>query len=213
MRLDCEAMTPTDTTILLIRHGQTPTTGQVLPGRAPGLHLSDTGRNQARGVARRIERLDAIYSSPLERTRETAKPTAEKFGLEVLIDEHLIECEFGQWTGAKLTELATLEEWKIVQNDPEAFRFPGGESFVEMRDRIAAGLTKIARRHPGEVVACFSHADPIKAAVTWLDGTKLNTFQKVVADPASITVARIGQCCTEVVVRNSTSGDIVLPEA
>ncbi|WP_394281505.1 histidine phosphatase family protein [Corynebacterium sp.] len=201
-----------DTTILLIRHGKTPTTGQILPGRAPGLHLSDAGLRQAREVARRIEQLDAIYSSLLERTQETAAPTAEKFGLPVLIDEHLIECDFGEWTGAKLTELAKLEEWKVVQNDPESFRFPGGESFVEMRDRIAAGLTAIARAHPGEVVACFSHADTIKAAVTWLDDQDLNAFQKVAADTTSITVARVGPTSREVLVRNSTRGDLVLPE-
>lgn len=193
-----------DTIILLVRHGTTPTTGQVLPGRAPGLHLADTGREQAERVARTVDAVDAIYTSPLERTRETAQYLAEKFGLTPVVCEGLIECDFGEWTGAKLTELAKLPEWKVVQNNPEEFRFPGGESFVEMRERISDALTRIAAKHPGQTVACFSHADPIKAAVTWLEGAPLNSFQKVAADPASITVARIGSGGTEAIARNVT---------
>lgn len=201
-----------DTLILLVRHGTTPTTGQVLPGRAPGLHLSEKGEEQAREVATRLERVDALYSSPLERAQETAAPTAQKFGIDTLIDDSLIECEFGEWTGAKLSELAKLPEWKTVQNAPEEFRFPGGESFVEMQERMAAGIRRIAAKHPGQVVACFSHADPIKAVVTWLDGQPLNSFQKVQADPASITVARVGAGGTEVLSRNTRSGAVVLPD-
>ncbi|WP_018296438.1 histidine phosphatase family protein [Corynebacterium lubricantis] len=195
-----------DTLILLVRHGVTPTTGQVLPGRAPGLHLSAKGVEQAEEVATRIDRIDAIYSSPLERTQETALPLARRHSVPVLIDDCLIECEFGTWTGAKLADLAKLPEWKTVQQSPEEFRFPGGESFVEMQERMGTGLRRIAAKHPGEVVACFSHADPIKAAVTWLEGTPLNDFQKVAIDPASITVARIGAGGTEVVSRNTRSG-------
>ncbi|MHA2788599.1 histidine phosphatase family protein [Corynebacterium sp. S7] len=195
-----------DTLILLVRHGVTPTTGQVLPGRAPGLHLSEKGQEQAGEVAARIDRVDAIYSSPLERTQETALPLARRHSVPVLLDDALIECEFGTWTGAALSELAKLPEWKTVQQTPEEFRFPGGESFVEMQERMAAGLRRIAAKHPGEVVACFSHADPIKAAVTWLEGAPLNSFQKVQIDPASITIARIGAGGTEVLERNTSSG-------
>lgn len=174
------------TTILLIRHGQTPTTGTVLPGRAPGLHLSEKGQEQARKVAEGIERVDAIYSSPLERTQETAAPLAEKFGKEPLLDDALLEADFGTWTGEKLADLAKLPEWETVQKTPSQFRFPGGESFVEMQDRIVAGLERIAAAHPGQTVACFSHADPIKAALTHFAGKRLDEFQKAQAEPGSV---------------------------
>lgn len=174
------------TTILLIRHGQTPTTGKVLPGRAPGLHLSAKGQEQARTVAEGIEHVDAIYTSPLERTQETAAPLAEKFGIGPMLDDALVEAEFGTWTGASLTDLAKLPEWQVVQKTPSQFRFPGGESFVEMQERIVAGLRRIAGAHPGQTVACFSHADPIKAALTQLRGMPLDDFQKVQVAPASV---------------------------
>ena len=175
------------TTLLLIRHGETPTTGKVLPGRAPGLHLSERGRVQASRVAARLERVDAVYASPLERARETALPTCERFSHELLLDDALLEADFGTWTGASLTELAKLPEWKVVQERPQEFRFPGGESFVEMQDRVVAGLRGIASRHPDEVVACFSHADPIKAALVHFTGRGWGAFQKIPVEPCSIS--------------------------
>lgn len=201
-----------DTLVLLIRHGLTPTTGQVLPGRAPGLHLSDKGQEQAREVAKRLDPFDlaAIYSSPLERTRETAAPTAGLFRLETRIDDRLLECEFGEWTGAKLSELARLEEWKTVQQNPSEFRFPGGESFVEMQERIVGGIRDLAARHPGETIACFSHADPIKAALTSFEGMELDRFQSVAVDPASVSSLRIDASGNASVLRrNTTSGELV----
>src|SRR6476660_3249035 len=155
------------TLLLLVRHGETPTTGMVLPGRAPGLHLSDRGRAQAERVAERLTGLpvDAVYSSPLERTRETAEPTAAGFRVELREEAGLVECDFGEWTGAALSELAGLPEWQTVQHNPSAFRFPDGESFQEMQARIVGALEVLGTAHAGGVVVCFSHADPIKAAV------------------------------------------------
>lgn len=201
-----------DTLVLLIRHGLTPTTGQVLPGRAPGLHLSEKGQEQAREVAKRLDPLDlaAVYVSPLERTRETAAPTAGLFRLEARVCEPLLECDFGEWTGAKLSELSRLEEWKTIQQRPSEFRFPGGESFVEMQERIVSGVRDLAARHPGETIACFSHADPIKAALTSFEGLELDRFQSISVDPASISAVRIDASGNaEVLRRNSTSGDVV----
>ncbi|HEY2428312.1 MAG TPA: histidine phosphatase family protein, partial [Acidimicrobiales bacterium] len=105
---------PAPTTILFVRHGQTGTTGKVLPGRAPGLHLAESGQAQARAVADRIARLkrvDAVYSSPLERARETAAPIAAARGLKVTTEKGLLECDFGEWTGAELKHLARQAEW------------------------------------------------------------------------------------------------------
>ncbi|HKU01950.1 MAG TPA: MSMEG_4193 family putative phosphomutase [Arthrobacter sp.] len=178
------------TLILLVRHGETPTTGTVLPGRAPGLHLSERGRAQADAAAERLAGLpvDAVYSSPLERARETAEPTATRTGRPVTEEAGLLECDFGDWTGAALAGLAGLPEWQTVQHNPSAFRFPNGEGFSGMQARMVATLDDLRAAHPGGVVVCFSHADPIKAAVAHALGTHLDLFQRIVISPASVSV-------------------------
>ncbi|MDR7328969.1 histidine phosphatase family protein [Corynebacterium guangdongense] len=203
--------TPVTTLILLVRHGATPTTGQVLPGRAPGLHLAERGDAQAREVAERLEglALDAIYSSPMERAQETAAPTAAATGLDVRVDKRLIECEFGEWTGAKLSDLYKLPEWQTVQQSPSQFRFPGGESFVEMQERMVSCLLELADRHRGGRIALFSHADPLKALVAWLQGSPLDAFQKISIDTGSVSAARIADDGTAgMVVTNSRTGSL-----
>ena len=178
------------TLVLLVRHGQTPTTGTTLPGRATGLHLADTGRQQAEAVAERIAALgkvDAVYASPLERTRETAAPIAKATGNRVRTARGLLECDFGTWTGRKLADLRKKKEWKQVQSNPSGFRFPGGESFSEMQLRMADALTELRERHPGQRVVAVSHADPIKAAVAHAMGTPLDLFQRIVVSPCSVS--------------------------
>lgn len=179
---------PKPATVLLVRHGQTPTTGDVLPGRAKGLHLSDKGREQAEQAAAKIpDTATAVYASPLERARETAAPIAKRLGLRVVADKGLLECDFGDWTGGKLKALAKTPEWKTVQRYPSGFRFPNGESFREMQARIVDALKRLADQHPGETIVCVSHADPIKAAVADALGTHLDLFQRIVISPCSIT--------------------------
>jgi len=185
------ATTPTrPTTILLVRHGQTPTTGKILPGRAKGLSLADEGREQAEIAAQRIgelKRVDAIYSSPLERARETAAPIARARGLRTRVNRGLFECDFGDWTGAELKKLMKLPEWQTVQRAPSTFRFPGGESFTEMQSRMVSTLDALRLEHPGGTIVCVSHADTIKAAVAHALGTHIDLFQRIVICPASIT--------------------------
>jgi len=177
------------TLMLLVRHGQTPTTGKVLPGRTPGLHLSEHGQSQAEQVAERLAELPvtAVYSSPMERTRQTAEPTAERFGLPVVEEPGLIEGDFGDWTGAKLTDLMKLPAWCKVQRRPDTFRFPNGESFKEILDRMTTTITTLRDQHPGGVVACFSHADPIRVAVADALGTPLRKFQRISIGPCSVS--------------------------
>ncbi|CAN7338569.1 MSMEG_4193 family putative phosphomutase [Arthrobacter sp. LjRoot78] len=186
---------PEDTLVLLVRHGETPTTGTVLPGRAPGLHLSERGRAQAVRVAERLTGLgvDAIYSSPLERARETAEPTAASTGRDVNQDAGLIECDVGEWTGVALADLAVLPDWQTVQNSPSTFRFPNGESFAQMQARIVGALEVMRSAHAGGVVVCFSHADPIKAAVAHALGTQLDHFQRILISPGSVSVISYGE--------------------
>ncbi|MEO1055359.1 MAG: MSMEG_4193 family putative phosphomutase [Actinomycetota bacterium] len=181
---------PKPTTVLLVRHGQTPTTGQVLPGRAAGLHLAESGHEQAAIAAARIGELKnvaAVYSSPLERAKETAAPIAKACGLRTRTNRGLIECEFGEWTGRALKDLMKLPEWQTVQRAPSTFRFPGGESFTEMQTRMVDAIAALCADHRGDTIVCVSHADTIKAAVAHAAGTHLDLFQRTVISPASIT--------------------------
>lgn len=180
---------PPGTLVLLVRHGQTPTTGRVLPGQAPGLHLSDAGRTQAETLATRLDglHLDALYASPLERAQETAAPTASARGLDVRIEPDLIECDFGDWTGRELADLAKLPEWDAVQRTPATFRFPGGESLAELQQRTVAAIERLRDAHAGGSIACFSHADPIRAALVHYLGSPLDAFQRVTVGTASVS--------------------------
>jgi probable phosphoglycerate mutase len=186
---------PPPTLVLLVRHGLTPTTGKVLPGRRKGLHLADRGREQAEAAADRIaalKKVAAVYASPLERTRETAAPIARRHGLRVRVDRGLLECDFGDWTGAELKALAKRPEWRTVQRFPSGFRFPNGESFAEMQARITAAIARLVAAHPGEVVVAVSHADPIKAAVASALGTPLDLFQRIAISPCSVSAVAYG---------------------
>lgn len=199
------------TTVVLVRHGQTSTTGSVLPGRAPGLHLSETGAAQARAAAERLATLGPVaglYVSPLERTRETAAPIARALGLRARVARGLLECDFGEWTGRKLSELRKLREWGAVQHTPSTFRFPGGESFTEMQHRICSELNRLAAAHPGGTIVCVSHADPIKAAVAHAQGTHLDLFQRTVISPCSLSILLLGAGHPVVLAVNSTGDDL-----
>ena len=199
------------TLVLLVRHGQTPTTGKLLPGRAPGLHLADTGLEQARRAAERLgvlARIDAVYASPLERTRETAAPIAAARNLKVQIDKGLLECDFGQWTGAELKQLMKLPEWNTVQRAPSTFTFPGGESFTAMQSRIVGAIDRLRERHQGGVIVCVSHADPIKAAVAHALGTHLDLFQRIVISPCSVSAIAYHAGGPVVLTVNSTGGSL-----
>jgi len=198
---------PKPTTVLLVRHGTTTTTGKVLPGRAKGLHLADTGVAQAQRAAARIAeltRVDAVYCSPLERARETAAPIGKALGMRPKVERGLIECDFGDWTGADLQKLMKLPEWQSVQRAPSTFRFPDGESFTEMQVRIVSALDKLRSQHPGGTIVCVSHADPIKAAVAHAVGTHLDLFQRIVISTCSISVMSWTPAGPVVLAVNST---------
>ena len=212
---------PAPTLVLLVRHGQTPTTGKVLPGRAAGLHLAEAGRQQAQRAAERIAQLtkvDAIYSSPLERARETAAPIAaalavkqravKQLAVKVHIDKGLVECDFGDWTGAELKALMKLPEWNTVQRAPSTFTFPNGESFTAMQNRIVGTIDRLRAKHPGGVVVCVSHADPIKAAVAHAMGTHIDLFQRIVISTCSVSAIAYGMGAPVVLTVNSTGGSL-----
>ncbi|GAB3493500.1 MSMEG_4193 family putative phosphomutase [Nocardiopsis coralliicola] len=188
------------TTVLLLRHGLTGATGSVLAGRAPGLHLDDRGRAQAAGVAQRLAGLPvgAVVTSPLERCAETAAPLAEAVGAPLHTDDRFIECDYGDWTGRALADLAGDPLWPVVQAHPAAARFPGGESMAAMAARAAAGIADwTAAAEPSAaapagdrlIVVC-SHGDVIKALLADALGLHLDLFQRIQVDPASVSAVR-----------------------
>ena len=197
--------------IILVRHGPTPTTGKILPGRAKGLHLSELGKEQASKVATNISMLDnvtAVYASPMERTLETAKPIASAFGLKVQRNRGLIEADFGKWTGRKLSDLRKLRDWEIVQKNPSLFRFPDGESFIEIQSRMVETITRISDKHRGEIVIAVSHADTIKAFLTAMLGTPLDLFQRLHISPCSVSPVILGNGSPFVLAVNASGANI-----
>ena len=197
--------------VLFVRHGQTPTTGSVLPGRAPGLHLSPEGVEQASRVAERLaglNRIKAVYASPMERTVETAAPIARACTLRVRRSPGLVECDFGRWTGRKLQNLRRRKEWTTVQRHPSGFRFPGGESFAEMQARALEAVAAICARHAGETVVAVSHADVIKAVAAAAAGTPLDLFQRIVISPCSVTAIAYQPTGPMLLTVNNTGDDL-----
>ncbi|PYM21239.1 MAG: phosphoglycerate mutase [Candidatus Rokuibacteriota bacterium] len=202
---------PKPTLALLVRHGQTPTTGKLLPGRSPGLHLADEGQRQAENAAKRIAalpRIGAVYASSLERARETAAPIARERGCAVRVDRDLADLDPGDWTGQSLDKLSKKPEWNAVQRHPSGFRFPGGESFMEMQARVVSAVERIVERHRGETVVVVSHADPIKALVAHALGVHLDLFQRIAIATGSITAVAYWPAGTMVLTVNSIDGDL-----
>ena len=194
--------------MLLVRHGTTPTTGKMLPGRAGGLHLSEKGRAQAAAAAERIAALtkapSAVYASPLERTRETAAPIAKALGLRVRTAPGLVEVDVGDWTEKPLARLYRAKEWPTVQRWPGGFRFPGGESFAEMSVRSMDAVLALVADHPGQTIVAVSHADPIKAIVAAAAGVPLDLMQRITISPCSISAILFGAGGPIVLCVNST---------
>lgn len=194
--------------VCLVRHGTTATTGKVLPGRARGLHLSEQGRNEAAKAGESLAAMSvsALYSSPLERTRETALAISEHVGKPVVAERGLIECDFGAWTGESLPQLRKLPEWQSVQRWPSGWRFPGGESFLELQSRLTDTMARICQTHPGEIVIAVSHADCIKVVLASVLGVPLDLFQRIVVAPCSISTVVYGPAGPAVLAMGVTPG-------
>ena len=178
------------TTLVLLRHATTAATGTRLGGWKPGVHLDAGGRAAASACARRLARLPvtAVYSSPLERTRETAAVVARTHGLRVRVDRDLGEVEYGDWTDRPLSRLRRLSAWRVVQRTPSRMAFPGGGTIRGAQARAVDATERLAAAHPGGTLVLVSHADVIKAVVAHHLGMGLDLFQRLVVSPASSTV-------------------------
>jgi probable phosphomutase (TIGR03848 family) len=177
------------TTLLLIRHGANDWVHGRLAGWTPGVHLNEEGRRQAAALAARLAPLpiDALYTSPLDRTVETAQAIAGPRGLPLRLVEGLGEVRYGEWQGAELKELYKHELWPGVQFYPSGTRFPGGETLGEAQVRMVATLDALRAQHPNGVIAVVSHADIIKLAVAYYIGMHIDLFQRLEISPCSAT--------------------------
>lgn len=206
------------TTVLLIRHGRTSAnTAGILAGRSSGVELDEVGAKQVVAAGERIAGvpLRAIATSPLRRCRQTSQAlvAAHSVPVPVVVEQGIVECGYGDWTGKSLRELSKDKLWSTVQQQPSAVRFPGGESMTEMSSRsinaIRSWDTKMAAEHgPDAVWAAVSHGDVIKAILADALGMHLDAFQRILVDPASISIVRYTSTRPYVITVNSTNADL-----
>jgi probable phosphomutase (TIGR03848 family) len=203
-------------TVILLRHARsTSNTAHVLAGRSEGVDLDDHGRQQADALAGRLGSLPirALVSSPLLRCMRTIEPLAAALGVEPIVDERLSEVDYGQWTGRKLGDLVKEPLWKVVQAQPSAAVFPGGEGLAQVQARAVTAVRdhdrRLAEEHGGDALwlAC-THGDVIKAVVADALGTHLDSFQRIVADTASTSVIRYTPMRPFVLHVNNTGADL-----
>jgi len=212
-------------TLILVRHGRsTSNASGTLAGRTPGVRLDDLGQRQAAKAGERLApvRLAALVSSPLERCRQTAKAivaaradaTAETdAALSVVTDKAITECDYGEWQGRALKDLAKEPLWRTVQTQPSAAAFPGGESMLAMQARAVAAVRRhdaaVNESHGSEAVwVAVSHGDIIKSILADALGMHLDLFQRLHVDPASISVIRYTDSRPFVLATNTHDGDL-----
>ena len=202
-------------TILLVRHGENEYVAKGrLAGRLPGVNLNSNGQKQAAAVAKALAQvpIKAVYSSPMERCMETAQPLATALGLEVIPNEGLLEVDFGEWQDKTLKQLRRRKLWKVVQGNPSRMCFPGGETFVNAQQRIVQALEDLSQQHaPKDLIACFSHSDLIKLALSYYLGQPIDLFQRIMIAPASISTLHLGEMGAQIINVNYTAGNFVFP--
>ncbi|HEX5533416.1 MAG TPA: histidine phosphatase family protein [Actinomycetales bacterium] len=209
-------------TVLLVRHGRTTANASgVLAGRTEGVELDETGQTQAKGLADRLAALpvSVIATSPQTRCRQTADAIAGVGGTkkvprpDPVVDDRLAECDYGEWTGRSLKDLAKESLWKVVQAHPSAAAFPGGESLRDMAARAVDAVRELDRRveqehGPDALWVAVSHGDVIKSVLADALGMHLDSFQRIVVDPCSVSVVRLTPMRPFVLRSNDTGGSI-----
>lgn len=202
------------TSVVLVRHATTATTGKRLGGWTPGVHLDEGGKNQAQAAADRLAEipLAAVYASPLERTQETARILARSHGLPVRTRKAVGEVDYGEWTDLPLSQLRRRKLWKVIQHTPSRVTFPGGESIRGMQARAVEAVETLASEHANDTIAVVSHADVIKAIVAHFVGMPLDSFQRLVVAPASVSVLLLADGAAPALLRCNDTGPLSLPK-
>lgn len=202
--------------MILARHGRTQANATgVLAGRTPGIRLDEVGTEQARAAASRLAGLPlaAAFTSPLERCKETSTLLLRGSGVRARVERGLNECDYGDWAGRPMKELVKEDLWKVVQAHPAGVRFPGGESMAEMSARSVAAVracdARVSAEHGDDAVwLAVAHGDVIKAILADALGMHLDAFQRIVVDPASLSVVRYTTRRSYVLATNTSSGSL-----
>ena len=199
--------------LFLIRHGENDFTGKRLAGCRPGVHLNAKGVEQAQQLADYLAEVPftAIYSSPLERTMETARLLAERHGLPLQPCAGLLEVDFGRWQGLTFRYLRHLPDWKNLYKQADTFSFPGGETIAAAQQRVVAALDEIAAKHSEkDIVACVSHSDSIRLAVAHYLHMPLSGFHQLQVDLVSVTVLMLRKGMAHLAAFNCPPGGLKL---
>jgi probable phosphomutase (TIGR03848 family) len=207
-------------TVVLVRHGRTTANATgVLAGRTPGVVLDEVGRAQAAATGARLAVVPFahVVTSPLERCRETTEAIVAQqpadAGFEVVVEDAITECDYGDWQGRPLSELAAEDLWQVVQRQPSAVTFPGGETMSGMQHRAVSAIrahdAAVEREHgPGAVWLAVSHGDVVKSVLADALGVHLDQFQRISVGPASVSIVRYGTHRTDVLATNTDGGDL-----
>jgi broad specificity phosphatase PhoE len=181
------------TTFFLIRHAACDGLGQKLWGRTPGICLNEKGERQAQLLAERFRNIElsAIYSSPLERALQTATVIAQNMKLDVRTSAAANEINFGEWNGKTFEELSSNEQWRRFNSHRSMTMVPGGESFLEVQNRIVKEIKELAVQHGKAHVAIVSHADVIRAAVAYFAATPIDMIERFQISPCSVSVVAV----------------------
>ena len=196
------------TKIFLVRHGMNDFIGKKIAGRLPGVHLNLEGQAQAQRLVDRLggEKIDRIFSSPLERCRQTAAPLAEHLKLDVGILPSVLEIDYGDWTGRPVSELKSDPIWQRWVSFRTNTRVPGGETMLEIQNRMVAEVQRLQQNYPNQTLALFSHGDPIRSVVCFFLGIPLDFFLRVEISPASVTLLCLDDSYVQVLYVNDQSG-------
>jgi probable phosphoglycerate mutase len=183
------------TTFFLIRHASCNGLGQKLWGRTPGVCLNETGRSQAQRLAEQFNgiKLQAIYSSPLERAIDTAETLARSMNLDLKLNPALNEIDYGDWTGKTFDILCTDERWRRYNARRSTTVIPGGESFLDVQNRVVKELDVLSHQHGNAHVALVSHADIIRAAVAHFTATPIDMIERIKISPCSVSVLALDE--------------------
>ncbi len=197
------------TKFLLIRHATNDTVGRRIAGRSAGVHLNAEGESQANRLALRLGRvpISAIYSSPLERARETAERIAAERHLSVEICESVAELAYGDWTGKRFSDLNRDPAWNRFNSFRSNTQIPGGELMMEAQSRAVAEVVRLQARHPGQSVVLVTHSDIIRALIGHYAGIAIDLLQRLEIEPASVTVIAVDENHCRILCVNHT-GDL-----
>ena len=192
------------TTFYLIRHAEKDVEDERIPGRTPGVHLSETGRRQAEELAEALAEIafDSVLSSPLERAQETAQYLARRHSVEVQVSDEVNEMDFGEWSNLTPGRLAQIETWGRFNTFRSGVRIPGGETMAEVQARFVGKILDLCAQYENGTVAVVSHGDPIKSVLAYFLGVPLDLCQRIEIDPASVSILELAPWGARVVWLN-----------